>query len=596
MKKLLSLALTCLVFVSQLETSTASEKEGPRARFATVFTFLDAVFDTDKVWTREDVIAEMANAKSLGVERMYWRVDGGGYFVYPTRVGTQYQWDGRGPKSAALKESIDKLGDPLRVFAEEAKKQGIEFYAWYPIRDRNSTSDRWNPKNPEEKEIYEKAGRHVAISEFYKNNPQFNMERRHGDGSAISTPRIRAIRLHTADAGASIGVENLQIWQSDDNLEYQPVADDWTVKREPGPTGGSIFTLENLDATKPWIKVSKRGQDDWSFNGGGLDDWITVVDENGKEWAPHVWVAIMDKNPRFGEARFPYKSASRAKDIKNDVPWDTITKIGFDKHRHSLALFTPAMQPEQYLFGYPCFAYPEVRAYEMRVIEELLTYPIDGIALCLRTHVRSTIGEEYGFNPPVLAEYRKRHGDDVALEDIESSKVREILGDAYSQLVKEISEAVHGGGRKLVAMFEPDPSLGLEYQPGQMSPWWDLGRMDWQWKKWVDKGWVDGVIVFTTGFNLPWDESLQTYLAGVKHEAGDAEVSLFYDPYFDPERQSVNAFLRLVRGALASPSVDELNVFEYVEFNKPEQQLNRAVKSLALGQPASTKKPEPKTE
>lgn len=577
--------LAACLCLAPLHAGTAKTSEPSETRFATVFTFLDAVFDTNKLWSRADVVAEMANAKALGVERMYWRIDGGGLFVYPTKVGTPYRWDGRGSQSAALEKSIELIGDPLLAFAEEAKKQGIEFFAWYPIRDRNSTSHRWNPKDPTEKEIYDKAGRYVAISEFYEANPHFNMERRHGDGADVPTPTIQAIRLRTANAEATLTEADLQIWQSDDNLEYEPLPDDWSVRRENSADGEIIFTLSGIEASKPWIKVAKREQNDWAFSGGGLDQWITVVDESGKEWPPHVWVAIMDKNPRYSEARFPYRPAARAKHVRNDVPWDTITKIGFDRYNHSFALFTPAMQPERYLLGYPCFAYPEVRAFEMRVIEELLSYPIDGISIGLRTHVRSSVGEEYGFNEPVIEEYQKRHGAGIPPEDFEADKLFEIEGDYYTQMLTEISEAVRADGRKLMAMFEPLPELGLEYMPGQNAPWWDLGRKDWQWERWVEEDLVDGLMVFTTGFNLPWDDKLQDYLAEVRCHAADKEISLFYDPDYNPRRQSVSAFLKIVQGALASPLVDEINVFEYVEFNKPGQQLNDAVKSMNLGAP-----------
>lgn len=562
----------------------AAEEAKPdhKVRLATVFTFLDAVMDSGRVWGPEDVDEEMRIAKSLGVDRIYWRVDAS-RANYPSKVYSSYVWDGRGDASERVVKSIEAIGDPLKAFIEAARKYDLEIYAWLALRDRNGTSERYNPKNPEEKDIYDKVGRWAGLSEFLAKNPHYSMERREQDGSSVEVPEVIALRLKTSLPSSSLEKTDLQIWQSDDNLEYEPVADTWTIEKKT-EDGIDIYTISGLQITKPWIKLSSKGRVGWSFGGGSVGEWITTVDKTGREWGPWTWMAPADKNPRFGEAKYPYKPARRSEYTRNDHPWDSIAKFRFDQGGHSIALFTPSMQPERYLLGYPCFAYPEVRAHDVAIIKELLTYPLDGIALSPRTHVRSCQGEDYGFNPPIAAEYEKRHGVNILKEPYDEAKLREIHGDFYTQLLREIAHEVHASNRKLVVLFEPPQELRLDYLPGQMAPWWDIGRTDWQWEKWARENIADELMIFTTGFNIPWDKQLQDYIAEVRQKASGKEVALFYDPDYNPLRQRSSSFTNLVKNALASPNLDELNIFELVEFHDPQQQLYRAVKALKLNE------------
>ncbi len=574
-----------LLALLSLAGIAVAQEDAPvhRARFATVFTFLDAVFDSDREWHRGDVEETLKMAKSLGVERLYWRVDAGGTMVYPSKVAGAYQWDGRGEKSSKLVTSIRNLGDPLQVFAEVAKAQGIEFYAWYPIRDRNSTSNSYNPHHPGEAEAYAATGRYAVLSPFYGANPQWNMERKQGDGSGVTIPTVTALKLTTSDRSQVFDSERFVIWESEDNLRYRRVADSWEVTREEGENETLVYRVSGLEISQPWIKIAQREHGKGDFHGGVVDDWISVQDGTGHEWHPYPWLVSSDTLPEFGEGRYPYKSASRAADVRHDVPWDTITKLRFDSSGGSIALYTPAMQPERYLLGYPCFAYPEVRQHELAVIRELLERPIDGIALCLRTHVRSNRGEDYGFNPPVREAYRKRYGVEVDSPEFDPEKFAILQGEIYTGLLREISAVVRENGRKLVAMYEPEPELGLEWQAGQMSPWWDLGKVRWPWQQWAKEGMVDQLLVFTTGFNLPWDERLHRYLKEVRQQASGTEISLFYDPDYAPHRQDPKAYQAMVRSAMAADELDEVNVFEYVEFWNPQQPLHQATRELQLG-------------
>ncbi len=64
--------------------------------------------------------------------------------------------------------------------------------------------------------------------------------------------------------------------------------------------------------------------------------------------------------------------------------------------------------------GVPCYAWPEVRKHRLNEMREMLEYGVDGLYLCVRSHSPwpARGSREFGYNAPVIAEYKKRYGAD----------------------------------------------------------------------------------------------------------------------------------------------------------------------------------------
>lgn len=126
-----------------------------RARLAVTIDFLDVVAEAGRPLVAKDIDDMMANIAGMGIQRVYFRVDMTGLLHYPSKVGQPYRDDGRRPLGLNTLQTHVNLGDALRVNAEAAKRYGLEFFVWYPIRDQGATELGYNPYDPEEGKICE---------------------------------------------------------------------------------------------------------------------------------------------------------------------------------------------------------------------------------------------------------------------------------------------------------------------------------------------------------------------------------------------------------------------------------------------------------
>ncbi len=116
----------------------------------------------------------------------------------------------------------------------------------------------------------------------------------------------------------------------------------------------------------------------------------------------------------------------------------------------------------EHIPGVPCYAYPEVRAYRLAQIRELLEYDIDGILLSPRSHspwpgrnrASTEIGSrDYGYNEPVLRAYRKRYGKDPrknARDSLDELRFVTLKAEFFTEFLREAKNQCDRKGKKLV--------------------------------------------------------------------------------------------------------------------------------------------------
>lgn len=145
----------------------------------------------------------------------------------------------------------------------------------------------------------------------------------------------------------------------------------------------------------------------------------------------------------------------------------------------------------RYLRGALCYAYPEVREYRMREIREVLGYGFDGMYLCTRSHARfgneSRDLDDFGYNAPIVEEFRRRHGVDVLREDFDKLAYYDLQGEPFTAFLREASAAVHARGIPLWAGIHSDG-----YSMMNISP---MGHMKLDYGTWSRDGLIDGLVV-----------------------------------------------------------------------------------------------------
>jgi len=143
-----------------------------------------------------------------------------------------------------------------------------------------------------------------------------------------------------------------------------------------------------------------------------------------------------------------------------------------------------AVGVERYLQGALCPAYPEVRAWWLEQIQACLAAGVDGIDLRVCSHHRTFHPEAYGFNPPVVAAFQERYGIDIRTENFNRRDLRILLGEFYSDFVREARKMFHAAGKRLHRHLE------LGFQEPEFHP--DL-EIYFDWRRWLDEGLADGV-------------------------------------------------------------------------------------------------------
>jgi hypothetical protein len=108
------------------------------------------------------------------------------------------------------------------------------------------------------------------------------------------------------------------------------------------------------------------------------------------------------------------------------------------------------------LAGVPCYALPETRAALLAEAKRTLALPAQGVFLLLDGPVvwpkGNTAARDYGYNPPVLEEYRRRYGSDARdakPDSLEQLFFLRLKGEHLAAAVREVAAAVHGKGRKM---------------------------------------------------------------------------------------------------------------------------------------------------
>ena len=177
--------------------------------------------------------------------------------------------------------------------------------------------------------------------------------------------------------------------------------------------------------------------------------------------------------------------------------------------------------------GLLSYGYPEVRAYKLGLVREMLDYEPDGIYLDVaRSHsgawplmclpFKSNIWHNYGFNDPECARYEERTGHDPRLRNLGNAPTaagqmdwplwQGIRGEFVTQFVGAAAELIHGRGRTLAVGYYHDCETYLSEprERGRIV----LGGIDLDYETWVANGWVDEIVLNSEHrrFGLPYWE------------------------------------------------------------------------------------------
>ena len=181
------------------------------------------------------------------------------------------------------------------------------------------------------------------------------------------------------------------------------------------------------------------------------------------------------------------------------------------------------------------FAYPEARATKIsEMVQMAKKLGLKRFMPCMRSEVNQLVdppekGDQYGFNPIVVDEMKKKHGVDIMIDprfDVFSTSFnlqdpmvenwRKLRGEHITQFYREL--------RKALSAVDPKIQIAVTLSGEYAGP--PLGNQRLDWRTWVDEGLIDAIVtpVFYEG-SLDHDADKKGYLTNVR--AGVGVVSLF---------------------------------------------------------------------
>ncbi|OHB57163.1 MAG: hypothetical protein A2Y12_13535 [Planctomycetes bacterium GWF2_42_9] len=219
----------------------------------------------------------------------------------------------------------------------------------------------------------------------------------------------------------------------------------------------------------------------------------------------YMWASVFDdgtaanKPHRFWSDRFPWRNILfdkhpelEVRDRKGDVQW-----------------------------GVRELVYPLARSTKIAdYINVVKKYPdLDGVLIYIHSHSAAGFhGDQYGFNQPIVDEYKKRYGVDILTDaqfdyknpkfnpkDEAVEKWRSLRGEYLTQFLREIKSAL--------GQVRPGLQVVVNTQGGDyMGP--PFGNIRTDWRTWINEGLIDEIIVRTwmAGSAGAYDFSKEGYL------------------------------------------------------------------------------------
>ncbi|MDP6113676.1 MAG: hypothetical protein QGG53_17595 [Planctomycetota bacterium] len=466
-------------------------------RIEALVDFVDDASSAEEPIGEAHIDSMMQRLVECGVRRVSWSYygDGHGGYFFPAPG-----FEGTGKRGWTLAETYQRLGNPLRVAVEAARRHGLEIYAYFKPYETGIASvyPEGSPEAQRWGRLAHIGGRLSWLDRFVVDRPDLRIRRKTDDlpPDILARP-VHAIRLvKQDDSPTRINREHLQLWASPLNYRYQQLPFDFEVHEtvEPSPKevrdhAGNVLTcngdpvrvltLSGFELNDPYLAVLTdftEGPADF-MNAG--TDLSVALDSDGREipgvtaTGGAIWYRDQVDLYKWG-LMFDYGWGRQPVTLDNPAtPGERRTSgfVAFARGRNA------------YLPGALCETEPEVQEYWLSCVGEMLDAGVDGIDFREENHSTHTdYPEDYGYNPAVLAGCESRGTDDIA----------QVRGDAYTDFLRRANALIRSAGRQMrynlqIDWFRPDPSV-------VRAAAYPL-NIDFQWQRWIDDGLMDEAIL-----------------------------------------------------------------------------------------------------
>jgi len=475
-------------------------------RLEALVDFPDDAIAAPQSLTPDHIDNLMARLATLGVRRVSWGYygDGHGGWLMPAAHAEDY--DGGWQRCA---DTYRGLGNPLRVAAESGHRHGLEVYATFKPYETGAGMlfPAGSPQAREMGLLPHIGGQLAWMDPFVKHNPALRIRRRDDDVPPDSlTAAIRTVRLIKQDAlPTRITKDHLQIWTSADNWCYQQSPADFSLTQsvEPAPhevcdhegkvltrrgEAVRILSLTGLNIQDKYVLITTDfGDDSADFSNSGTAIMKTY-DAHDREipgvfaTGSTIWTASM-VNFREGGLSFDYGWGAQR--VALDEP-NTSGRQGF-------IAFTRGRN--RYLPGALCETEPDVQAFWLSCLEEMIAAGVDGVDFREENHSCHTdTVNDYGFNDVVLQQCGNLEGEALL------ARIREVRSEAYTGFLRKCKTRLAACKCRMrhnlqFDLFRSDPPENRRLALP--------ANIHFDWPQWIDEGLMDESIL--RFYALPFD-------------------------------------------------------------------------------------------
>jgi hypothetical protein len=515
---------------SDSEAHVALQSEHPPFLLEALVDFVDDAVAAEI--TPAHVDAMMRVLQEAGVERVSWAYYGDGHGSYFVPAGLNGGWDN-------YEKTLRALDNPLRVAVEAAHRCGMELYAYFkPYETGPGLSlPEGSPEARAFGRLRQQGGWLTWLDRFVVDHPELRIRHRPDDsiGDLADVPICALKLIKRDDAPTRVSREHLQIWSSQHNYQYQPCDVDFDVHEAVEPCEKDVhdvngdlvtrqgdpvrtLTLSGFRLTDPYILVTT------DFTGGPADfentgtELLVALDAEGCA-IPGVFATgggVWERN---------------SVDFRN---WGLLFDMGFgqsivrldelnDSGRVGLIAFTRGRN--EFLPGALCETEPQVQAYWLSCLDEIMDTGVDGVDFRVENHGTHTdYYEEYGFND-VIFEKCAHQGS------VDSAMIAQVRGDAYTHFLRQArGMVVSRGGRMRINLnidwfrSDPPPVRRLAYP----------ANIHYDWQQWVDEGLLDeGILrLYQLPFDAVFDDGVSAEMITRCQEKG---IPLTVNRYVNPD-------------------------------------------------------------
>lgn len=452
---------------------------------------------------------EMRLLRSLGFERVYFVLCNPGYPMFSNPALCLQPPDIAGLQNFSF-HSLVALGDPNLAYVRKCQEHGMEAFAILKPYESGGGATvplgarmAWNPPR-----LADIGGDRIGFDNLLTRRPGLRVSRKpmpdydrlmEQPVTSISASFFLPDHIGLKSEGRSDDIDlsgiSMRLFLSEDNGTYIPYDGLLDVRatfgpveiRDPNgfsvfasPREGWTFHLEGFSFppriryfalvletegklyTIPQSMVSLHGAAghlpstcSTHIRSGAVEDASTLGSEE-KVWG-------MEGLP--SEAKSPREAESR------------LCEWGFEFEWHGAGFWGPGWSGScavgiargklQWMKGTPCEAYPEVCEYWLDQVRYCIQLGFDGVDFRLQNHSGMVSDYvHYGYNPPLVAAYKERHGVDILVDEADPLKIMEIRGDFFTEFVEEAAALLHAAGRKVqihLRKCHEEPRLSTEF-------------------------------------------------------------------------------------------------------------------------------------